>query len=65
MVKKSNPLECVIKLPTIWTDGKAEWEESEKEKKSEERKMRRRAAKHISKSKCTKHHMFGPLLEVG
>ena len=21
-------------------------------------------AKHISKSKCTKHHMFGPLLEV-
>ena len=28
------------------------------------KKMRRRAAKHISKSKCTKHHMFGPLLEV-
>ena len=25
---------------------------------------RRCGAKHISKSKCTKHHMFGPLLEV-
>ena len=25
---------------------------------------RRRGAKHISKSKCTKHHMFAPLLEV-
>ena len=24
----------------------------------------RRCAKHISKSKCTKHHMFAPLLEV-
>ena len=24
----------------------------------------RRCAKHISKSKCTKHTMFGPLLEV-
>ena len=28
-------------------------------------KLRRRCgAKHISKSKCTKHHMFGPLLDV-
>ena len=25
---------------------------------------RRCGAKHISKSKCTRHHMFGPLLEV-
>ena len=25
---------------------------------------RRCGAKHISKSKCTKHHMFAPLLEV-
>ena len=25
---------------------------------------RRCVAKHISKSKCTKHHMLGPLLEV-
>ena len=25
---------------------------------------RRCGAKHISKSKCTKHHMLGPLLEV-
>ena len=24
----------------------------------------RRCAKHISKSKCTKHHMFAPLLDV-
>ena len=28
------------------------------------RKSARRCAKHISKSKCTKHHMFAPLLEV-
>ena len=27
-------------------------------------KSARRGAKHISKSKCTKHHMFAPLLEV-
>ena len=26
--------------------------------------VRRCGAKHISKSKCTKHHMFAPLLEV-
>ena len=28
-------------------------------------KVHRCGAKHISKSKCTKHLMFGPLLEVG
>ena len=28
------------------------------------KKARRCGAKHISKSKCTKHHMFAPLLEV-
>ena len=29
-----------------------------------EKSARRSGAKHISKSKCTKHHMFAPLLEV-
>ena len=29
-----------------------------------EKSARRCGAKHISKSKCTKHYMFGPLLEV-
>ena len=28
------------------------------------KRARRCGAKHISKSKCTKHHMFAPLLEV-
>ena len=30
----------------------------------EMKNWRRCGAKHISKSKCTKHHMFAPLLEV-
>jgi len=30
----------------------------------DEKIARRCGAKHISKSKCTKHHMLGPLLEV-
>ena len=29
-----------------------------------EKSARRCGVKHISKSKCTKHHMFAPLLEV-
>ena len=29
-----------------------------------QKSARRCGAKHISKSKCTKHHMFAPLLEV-
>ena len=115
-----------VKLPTIWTDEKQRWEESDKrreEKRREEKRRRRKikkrksqkkedpgarkgrkvakhcifpmicgsggsksrlakagaepcgqmrdetiacrcGAKHISKSKCTKHLMFGALLEV-
>ena len=104
-----------VKLPTLWTDGKAEvgrvreeksrrekireekeWEEKEREERRcrcaksqwfvapEGRKVgslkwagaepcgqderwkvaRRCGAKHISKSKCTKHTNIGPLLEV-
>ena len=108
-----------VKLPTIWTNEKQRWEESEKrreeERKSKKRKSqkkedadcwkgrkvakhcvfpmiwgsggsksrlakaagaepagqmrdakiaRRCGAKHISKSKCTKHTRVGPLLEV-
>jgi len=108
-----------VKLPTIWTDEKQRWAESEKrrveERRSEKRKSqkkedhgarkgrkvakhsvfpmiygsggsksrlakaagaepsgymrdeyiaRRCGAKKISKSKCTKHTMLGPLLEV-
>ena len=72
-----------VKLPTIWTDGKAEVGRSEKRRREERRSEKRKSqkkedagarkgrkvtkhtgAKHISKSKCTKHTMFGPLLEV-
>ena len=102
-----------VKLPTIWTDEKQRWEESEKRRRKRKsqkkedpgaRKGRKVAklcvfpkicrsggsksrlakaagaepagqmrgkkivrccgAKHISKSKCTKHTRFGPLLEV-
>ena len=58
-----------VKLPTIWTFT------SEKAKNTSRldhfwkfRLYRKSArccgAKHISKSKCTKHTMYGPLLEV-
>ena len=58
MVKKSNPLECVIKLPTIWTDGKAEWEESEREKsrreKSRREKIREEKESEERRCRCVK-----------
>ena len=102
-----------VKLPTIWTNGKQRWEESEKrreERRSQKRKSQKKEdpgarkgrkvgkvhavvargafasekaknssrSEHFlklrcrksaqrcgtSKSKCTKHTMFGPLLEV-
>ena len=107
-----------VKLPTIWTDEKQRWEESEKRVREEKRRRKRKSqkkedadapkgrkvakhcvfpmicgsegrkvgslkrrvrsswpderwtiarrcgVKHMSKSKCTKHAIFGPLLEV-
>ena len=103
-----------VKLPTIWTNEKQRWEESEKRREEERRSQKRKSHKKedpgaqkgrkvgkvhaimapgafasekgkntshsehflklrcrksarrcgTSKSKCTKHTMFGPLLEV-
>ena len=104
-----------VKFPTIWTDEKQRWEESEKRREEKKREDQRRervrrkkiqvcekvgksrntvlfqfasakvkntsrsdhfwklscrksarccGAKHISKSKCTRHTVLGPLLDV-
>jgi len=34
-----------VKLPTIWTDGKKRWEESEKRKEQERRSEKRQSQK--------------------
>jgi len=34
-----------VKLPTIWTDGKAEWEESERRRAEERRSEKRKSEK--------------------
>ena len=64
-----------VKLPTIWTDEMARstfpsqnvqnTPDSDHFWQLRCRKSARRCGtKHISKSKCRKHHMFAPLLEV-
>ena len=56
---------AVVARSTFWSQNVQSTPASEHFWKLRCRKSARRCgAKHISKSKCTKHHMFAPLLEV-
>ena len=46
-----------VKLPTIWTDEKQRWEESEKRREGKRREEERRSKKRVSeerRSRCAK-----------
>jgi len=43
-----------VKLPTIWTDEKQRWEESEKRREEERRSKKRKSQKKERRSRCAK-----------
>jgi len=50
-----------VKLPTIWTDEKQRWEESEKRREEEREIVRRKkiqVRENVGKSKVAKHCVF-------
>ena len=51
-----------VKLPTIWTDEKQRWEESEKRREEERESLRRKKVQVREKVRKSRNTVFSPMI---